>query len=89
MAKQNLPEREDNIGAVVRRARKEARLTQPQLAALADVGTRFVHDLESGKRTVRLDVTEKVLDVLGMRLTAIPLAPRGLRASASTTSEAP
>lgn len=50
------------LAAAVRRRRAELGLHQDELAALAGVSTRFVHMLEHGKPTVRLD---KVLAVLG------------------------
>jgi y4mF family transcriptional regulator len=50
------------LGKEVRRRRLELGLRQDELAALAGASTRFVHTLEQGKPTLRLD---KVLDVLG------------------------
>jgi y4mF family transcriptional regulator len=50
------------LGQEIRRRRLELGLHQDELAALAGVSTRFVHTLEQGKPTLRLD---KVLDVLG------------------------
>jgi y4mF family transcriptional regulator len=46
----------------IRCRRLDLGLRQDELAALAGVSTRFVHTLEQGKPTLRLD---KVLDVLG------------------------
>lgn len=48
--------------------RKELRLRQRDLAALAGVSERFVRELESGKPTVRLDALEAVLEALGLEL---------------------
>ncbi len=57
-----------DLGAAVRRRRREAGLTQERLAALAGVGTRFVSELERGKPTVQLGKTLDVLESLGLEL---------------------
>ncbi len=59
----------DNIAEVVRFHRKEAGLTQKQLADLAGVGKTVVFDIEKGKASVRLDTLEKVLDALNLKMT--------------------
>ena len=70
-----LPDREDPVGSFVRRLRKRQGLTQVQLAELVGVGTRFISDLERGKRSLRRDTVEKVLAAFGMRL-GVVAAPR-------------
>lgn len=45
--------------------RKEAGLTQIELAAKAGVGVRFVRDLEHGKASLRTDTVNKVLALFG------------------------
>jgi HTH-type transcriptional regulator / antitoxin HipB len=55
-----------------RRRRLELGLRQDELAALADVSTRFVHTLEQGKPTLRLDKVLAVLGQLGMDLVLEP-----------------
>jgi y4mF family transcriptional regulator len=50
---------------VLRAARRQLGLTQPQLALAAGVGVRFIVDLEAGKPTVRLDSVMRVLNALG------------------------
>jgi len=57
-----------SLGAAVRRRREELGLNQVELAELAAVSTRFVHTLEAGKPTVRLDKVLDVLRVLGLEL---------------------
>jgi HTH-type transcriptional regulator / antitoxin HipB len=52
----------------VRVRRKALRLTQADLALLADVSPRFVFDLEDGKPTVALDKVQAVLEALGLEL---------------------
>lgn len=53
--------------------RKGARLTQPDLAARAGVGLRFIRDLEQGKATLRLDKVNQVLRLFGHELGAVPM----------------
>ncbi len=63
------------ISGEVRERRKSLRLSQQELADLADCSTRFIHALEHGKQTVRLDKLLDVLEVLGMELTATVRRP--------------
>jgi len=51
----------EQLGAVLRRARKEKGMTQADLAAAANVSRQWVIAAESGAPTARLDL---VLDVL-------------------------
>ena len=57
--------KENLIGEFVRRRRKEAGLTQIELAAKAGVGLRFIRDLEQGKQSLRTDTINKVLALFG------------------------
>ncbi|MEM7541954.1 MAG: type II toxin-antitoxin system Y4mF family antitoxin [Pseudomonadota bacterium] len=56
------------IGRKIRQRRRESGLKQAELAALADVGTRFLSDLENGKATVELGKTLLVLAALGFKI---------------------
>lgn len=58
----------EQLGAVLRNARKQIGLTQPQLALAAGVGVRFIVDLEAGKPTLRLEQVLRVIDALGGEL---------------------
>lgn len=62
----------EEIGAIVRRARRAQGLRQDQLAAAAGVGLRFLVELERGKPTLRLVKVLAVLDALGCRLDVTP-----------------
>ena len=53
------------LGDALRAARKQLRLTQPQIALAAGVGVRFIVDLEAGKPTLRLENVLRVIDALG------------------------
>lgn len=56
------------IGEVIRVHRKEAGLTQKQLADLAGVGKTAVFDIEKGKESIRLDTLVKVLQALNIEM---------------------
>ena len=64
------------LGAALRAARKQLKLTQPQLALAAGVGVRFIVELEAGKPTVRLENVLRVIDALGgeIQLNGLPAA---------------
>ncbi|HEY9854703.1 MAG TPA: helix-turn-helix transcriptional regulator [Stenomitos sp.] len=61
-----------DLGAQIRKARKEQGLTQADLAGASGVGVRFVSDLEAGKPTCELDKALKVVRMLGLRLQLEP-----------------
>lgn len=56
------------IGQLVRRRRKEARMTLKDAAALAGVGVRFLSELERGKPTLQLGLAISVLQLFGLEL---------------------
>lgn len=56
------------IGKAVTFLRKQARLTQKQLADLAGVGKTVVFDVEKGKETVQLNSLLKIFSVLNINL---------------------
>ncbi len=58
---------------LIKKRRKEERLTQRQLAELAGVGLRFIRDLEQGKERLRVDKVNAVLKLFGKKLGAIDL----------------
>ncbi|GMQ75672.1 MAG: hypothetical protein BMS9Abin01_0927 [Gammaproteobacteria bacterium] len=60
------------IGTSVRETRKRLRMTQNELALVSGVGLRFIHDLERGKPTIRLEPTLRVLAALGIQLEVDP-----------------
>ena len=62
--------RNDKIASFVRENRKAAGLTQEEFAIRSGLGLRFVHDLEQGKETVRLDKVNQALAMFGME--AVP-----------------
>ncbi|WP_462418934.1 type II toxin-antitoxin system Y4mF family antitoxin [Kytococcus sp. Marseille-QA3725] len=56
----------------VRTRRRAMKLSQHEVALLADVSERFVREVETGKSSLRLDKLEAVLDVLGLQLALTP-----------------
>jgi len=58
----------EELGKTIREARRDAGLTQAQVAAAAGVGLRFLIELEAGKPTAQLGKTLAVLSILGCRL---------------------
>ena len=54
-----------DLGRMVRETRRRLKLTQPQLALAANVGVRFIVELEAGKSTLRLENILRVLQALG------------------------
>jgi HTH-type transcriptional regulator/antitoxin HipB len=67
----------EDLARAVRGARRERGLTQDALALASGTGRRFIVDLESGKRTVRLDSVLAVLSALGLRIELHPDTPGG------------
>ena len=65
--------KDNPIASFSRARRREAKLTQAELAAKAGVGLRFVRDLEQGKTSLRTDTVNKVLFLFGKRLGPIEL----------------
>ncbi len=55
-----------NIGAAIRKKRKDDGLTLSDAAALCGVGYRFMSDLENGKTTAQLGKVLQVLQALGL-----------------------
>jgi y4mF family transcriptional regulator len=60
----------DGLAQLVRIRRQMLRLSQHGLADKANVGRRFIYDLEAGKPTLELGKTLLVCRVLGISLTA-------------------
>lgn len=53
---------------LIRERRKNLRITQSQLADLADISINTLYKLERGQSNPTLDVLLKIVDVLGMEL---------------------
>jgi y4mF family transcriptional regulator len=60
------------FGKLVRTTRKQAKLTQFDLAAACGVGERFIRELEKGKSSCQLGKALLVAKMLGIHLEARP-----------------
>ena len=63
----------DPLATFVKQRRRQLQLSQPDLAAKAGVGLRFVRDLEQGKGTLRLDKVNAVLQLFGHEVGPVPV----------------
>lgn len=57
-----------DIGKLVRERRREFGMTQDEFAGLANVGRRFLIELEKGKPTLQIDRVLSVLQACGYDL---------------------
>lgn len=60
------------LGAAIRRARQDRRLSQTELATKAGVGRQWLSELEGGKSSVELGRVLAVLAVLDLAITLTP-----------------
>jgi len=58
----------ETLSIIIKKHRKEAGLSQIQLAELAGVGKTVVFDLEKGKETVQLNTLLKIFNVLNIKV---------------------
>ncbi|MGX1812046.1 helix-turn-helix domain-containing protein [Nocardia sp. NPDC055321] len=63
-----------DFGASITERRLALRLTQLDLADLADVGLSSVRNLEAGRTSPTLTTSLRILDALGLTLVSMPLA---------------
>lgn len=56
------------IAEMVRNERKRQGATQVELSQMANVGVRFLRDVEDGKPSVHFDKLMRILTVLGISL---------------------
>ena len=62
-----------DLGKFINERRKQAGLTQQELALKAGVGLRFVRELEQGKKSYRLDKLNQVLLLFGFEMGPVPI----------------
>ena len=63
----------NRLSEFLKEKRKQAQLTQPELAEKAGVGLRFIRELEQGKTSLRMDKVNQVLKLFGHELGPVPL----------------
>lgn len=56
------------IGSILKKFRKEQGITQIQLSQIANVGNRFIIELEQGKPTIQIDKALYVLNRIGIKV---------------------
>ncbi len=61
------------LSQYVKDMRKRYGLTQVDLSEKSGVGLRFVRELEQGKHTLRLDKVNKILELFGSEVGAVPM----------------
>lgn len=66
-----------NLSDYVKAMRKQYGLTQLDLSAKAGVGLRFVRELEQGKKTLRMDKVNCVLNLFGSELGVVRQSKEG------------
>ena len=62
----NIIQNTANLGRKVRELRRAQKITQAQLAGLANTGIRFISDLENGKETCHIGKVLRVIETLGV-----------------------
>ncbi|MFD6156709.1 helix-turn-helix domain-containing protein [Nocardia sp. NPDC060256] len=62
------------FGSYIAERRRALRLTQLDVADLADVGVSSVRRLEAGQTSPTLEMTLRILDALGLTLASMPRA---------------
>lgn len=62
---------EEKFGKTVARLRKEQGFSQEKFALEAGVSTRYMTDVENGKRHVSIDIVEKIAKQLGMTISQL------------------
>ena len=58
----------EELGNYIKQTRKSPGLTQAELAMTANVGVRFLVDLENGKETAQVGKVLKICQMLGLKL---------------------
>ncbi|MDA8111116.1 MAG: helix-turn-helix transcriptional regulator [Nitrospiraceae bacterium] len=59
----------EELGNLLKLRRKQQKMTQSDLAALAGTGVRYIVDLENGKPTARIGPALRLIEWLGLEVT--------------------
>lgn len=57
------------IGQLIQQRRDHMRITQQQLADMADIGINTLYKIETGQANPTLGSLQKIIDILGMEIT--------------------
>ncbi len=58
-----------NIGHIIQQRRDHMRITQQELADMADIGINTLYKIETGQANPTLKSLQKITDILGMEIT--------------------
>lgn len=58
----------EDLAKIIKKTRKEQGITQADLAFSAQVGVRFIVDIEKGKKTAQIEKVLKVCAMLGLKI---------------------
>ena len=58
----------EDLGGFIRNQRNLQKISQADIVGLANIGNRFIVDLEKGKPTIQLQKALNVIDLLGLEL---------------------
>ena len=61
------------LSKYVKAMRKQYNLTQVEISEKSGVGLRLVCELEQGKRTLRLDKVNQILNLFGSEVGVVPM----------------
>lgn len=56
------------IGVQIKKRRKVLRITQPDLAEMADISINTLYKIERGQANPTVEILNKIADILGMEL---------------------
>jgi transcriptional regulator with XRE-family HTH domain len=59
----------DSIGTLIKKRRKDLRITQPHLSELAGISVNTLYKIETGVANPTMDILKKIVEVLGMEIT--------------------
>lgn len=57
------------IGRIIQERRDHMRITQRQLADMADIGINTLYKIETGQANPTLESLQKIIDILGLEIT--------------------
>ena len=63
-----MEEKQIPLNQFVRLKRKSLKMTQKEMSEKSGVGIRFIRELERGKKTLKMDKVNQVLDLFGFIL---------------------
>ncbi len=61
------------LSQYVKAMRKQYKFTQVDLSEKSGVGLRFVRELEQGKKTLRMDKVNQILNLFGGEIGVVPM----------------